>query len=180
MISAFLAVIENESQRNELAVFYEANKSKLYKIAFQHLHNREESEEVVQEAFSDIADKPEIFFSKNENERLVYTAVIVKNLSINHFNYSRKHIAEELTDDVVDEKISVMEQALGECSKEDLMNYIKSLSEPLRQALLLRIHYQMNTSEIASALDISETAARKRLSDAGKKIKKYLKGNNYV
>ena len=57
MISVALAIIENENQRNELAAFYEKNKSRFYAIAFGHLHKKEESEDAVQEAFSEIADK---------------------------------------------------------------------------------------------------------------------------
>ena len=180
MISSALAVIENEQQRNELAEFYEKNKSRFYTIALGHLHNQEAAEDAVQETFSIIADKPEIFFTKNENDRLMYTAVIVRNISIDYYKDNQKRMTEELTDDIIDEKVEVMKQALGECSKDELMNYIKSLSEPLRQAIFLRVHYQMNTSQIAEALNISETAARKRISDAGKKIKKHLEEKNNV
>lgn len=174
MIAAALAVLEDEGQREELSEFYEKHKRRFYAIAFEHLHNQEEAEDAVQEAFSDIADKPEIFFTKSENDRLMYTAVIVRNISVDYYKYDQKHKTEELTDDIVDEKVAVMEQAIGECSKDELMNFIESISEPLRQALLLRIHYRMNTSQIASTLNISETAVRKRISDAGKKIKKFM------
>lgn len=180
MISAALAVLEDEGQREELSEFYEKYKSRFYAIAFEHVHNQEEAEDAVQDAFSAIADKPEIFFTKNENDRLMYTAVIVRNISVDYYKYDQKHITEELTDDIVDKKVAVMEQTIGECTKDELMEYIESLSEPLRQALLLRIHYQMNTSQIASTLNISETAARKRISDAGKKIKKFMEEQNNV
>ena len=69
MISAALAVLEDEGQREELSEFYEKFKSRFYAIAFEHLHNREEAEDAVQDAFSAITDKPEIFFTKNENDR---------------------------------------------------------------------------------------------------------------
>ena len=180
MIFTALAVLETDEQRNELAEFYEKNKNRFFAIAYKHLHKKQDAEYAVQEAFSVIANKPEIFFTKNEKDRLLYTSVIVRNISVKYYNYSQKHKTEELTDNMVDEKVMVMEQALGKCSKDELMNYIKSLSEPLRQALLLRIHFQMNTSQIASTLNISETAARKRLSNAGKKIKQYMEEKNYV
>lgn len=178
MISESLAILETEEQRNELAEFYEKYKSRFYAIAFEHLHKREEAEDAVQDAFSSIADKPEIFFTKNENDRLMYTAVIVRNISVDYYKDNQKRKSEELDEDIVDKKVEIMEQALGECSKDELMNYIESLSEPLRQALLLRIHYQMNTSQIASTLNISKTAVRKRLSDAGKKIKNFMEEMN--
>lgn len=62
MISEALAVLETEEQRNELADFYEKNKSRFYTIAFDHLHNQEEAEDAIQEAFLEIANKPDTFF----------------------------------------------------------------------------------------------------------------------
>ena len=180
MISAALAVLENEEQRNELSEFFEKYKNKLYEIALKQVHNREYAADALQDTFAVIAGKPEIFFTKSEEERFLFTAVIIKNISIDYFKNNHKYDAEELTEDISDKNVSVMEQAIGECSKEELMNFIKTLSEPLRQALFFRVHYNMNTSQIASVLNISETAARKRLSDAGKKIKIFLEGKNNV
>lgn len=64
MISAALAMLEIEGQRNELAAFYTANKNRLYYIALSKLHNSIEAEDAVQEAFSRIAAKPKHFFTR--------------------------------------------------------------------------------------------------------------------
>lgn len=180
MISSALAVIENEEQRNELAKFYEKNKTRFFAIAYEHLHNKEDAEDVIQETFLRIADKPDIFFSKSQNDKVLYTTVIVRNISVNIYHKKQKHECEDLTDDIVDESISVIERAVGERSKEELMTFIYSLSEALRHALFLKIHYQMTTSEISKALGISETAARKRISDAEKRIRRYMEDKDNV
>ena len=60
MISTALAVLKTDEQRNELSEFYEQNKSKLYSIAFERLLNRQDA---VQQAFLEIANKPDKFFS---------------------------------------------------------------------------------------------------------------------
>lgn len=180
MISAALAVLENEEQRNELAEFYAKNKNRFYAIAYEHLHNKEDTEDVIQETFLKIASRPEIFFLKSQKDRLLYTAVIVRNVAVDFYHKRQKHRCEDLTDDIVDDDISVMERAIGERSKEELMTFICSISEALRQALLLKIHYQMTTAEIATALSISETAARKRISDAEKKIRQYMEDKENV
>lgn len=67
MISAALAVIENEQQRNELSALYEKNKDRFLNIVLDLLHNKEEAEDAVQETFLRIADKPDNFFSIEEN-----------------------------------------------------------------------------------------------------------------
>ncbi len=67
MISAALAILESEEQRNELSEFYEENKSRLYSIALERLHNRQDAEDAIQETFLGIAEKPDKFFSLTKN-----------------------------------------------------------------------------------------------------------------
>ncbi len=176
MIAGALATIEDESQRNELSEFYEENKSSFYAIAFSKLHNKPDAEDAVQEAFLRLVEKPDIFFSKSRNDRILYTSVIVRNVSVDIYLKKHKHECESLTDDIEDDSLPLLERTIGELSRDELMGFIASLSEALRQALFLKIHYRMTTCEIASALGISETAARKRLSDAEKKIRLFLEG----
>ncbi len=177
MFADAIAIIEDESQRNELSEFYEENKNRFYAIAFSNVHNKTDAEDAVQEAFLRIVKKPELFFTKSWNDRILYTSVIVRNVSADIYLKNYKYKCDNLTDDIEDDCLPLLERTVGELSRDELMRFIASLSEALRQALLLKIHYQMTTSEIASALGISETAARKRISDAGKKIRRFMEAN---
>ena len=62
MLSAALAILKTDEERNKLSEFYEENKDRFYAIAFSKLHNRENAEDAVQDAFLIIADKPDTFF----------------------------------------------------------------------------------------------------------------------
>lgn len=180
MISAALAILKTDEQRNELSAFYEKNKKRFYAIAFSKLHNREAAEDAVQEAFLRIADKPEKFFEIPHNKRVAFADVIIRNISIDMF---KKQIHEntvsidlfgkELTDYLSVEEIVVENEFY-----EELVKFIQSLPESQKSALVLRIMYKKSTAEIAETLHISETAARKRLSDAGKLIKDFLRSRN--
>ncbi len=176
MFADALAIIEDESQRNELSEFYEENMGRFYAIAFSKLHNKADAEDAVQEAFLRIVKKPDLFFAQSRNDRILYTSVIVRNVSVDIYLKKHKHNCESLTDDIEDDSLPLLERAIGEISRDELMGFIESLSEALRQALFLKIHYRMTTCDIALALGISETAARKRLSDAEKKIRQFLEG----
>ena len=66
MISAALAVLESEEQRNELSEIYEQNISNFYNIAFQHLHNKHDAEDAIQDAFLSVAGNPDTFPQKTE------------------------------------------------------------------------------------------------------------------
>lgn len=62
MISASLAILETDEQRNKLAEFYRKYKNRLYAIAYSKLNNKQDAEAAVMELFSRIADKPKKFF----------------------------------------------------------------------------------------------------------------------
>ena len=65
-----VSTIENEEQRSELSVFYQKYYKHLYSIALSKLHNEFDAEDAVQNAFSQIADKPEKFFEISPNKRV--------------------------------------------------------------------------------------------------------------
>ncbi|MCM1167474.1 MAG: RNA polymerase sigma factor [Lachnospiraceae bacterium] len=176
MISAALANLETEEQRNTLNRFYLDHRQMLYNIAMSKLHNYEDAEDALQETFLKISDKPDLFFKSTPKERVFIVSAMVGNISINMWKKKHKVNFEELTDDIPDSGLPITEQTVGEVSRDELMKFIANLSEALREALYLKIHYGLSTSEIAEALDISNAAARKRISNAEKAVKKYLDG----
>ena len=109
MISAALAVLESEEQRNELSEIYEQNVSNFYNIAFQHLHNKHDAEDTIQEAFLAIAKNPGPFFDVAVNKRISYINVIIRNTA--YKMRDKKHKVSEneivLDDTIIDEQISV-------------------------------------------------------------------------
>ena len=180
MIDVILSTIENEEQRNELAEFYSKHKNMLYAIAMSKLHNEADAEDAVQEVFSRIADKPEKFFEIPPHKRGTYADVIVRNISVDMYKKQKRdntvgvdRIGKELSKYLSVEDIMIERELYDE-----LVEFISKLSEARKSALILRIMYKKSTAEIAEILNISETAARKRLSDAGKQIKDYLRSRN--
>lgn len=175
MVDAIFAVIEDKTQRDGLAEFYKENKRRFFAVAFSKLHNRTDAEDAVQEAFLRIADKPEKFFEIPPHKRVAFTDVIIRNISCDIFKKRlRKPISalketEEACDDIDFDDILVDKENF-----DALVEFIRTLPEGQKSALMLRITLRLSTADIAGTLDISETAARKRLSDAGKAIKKFL------
>lgn len=177
MISAALGILETDEQRSRLAGFYEKNKTRLYSIAFSKLHNSETAEDAVQEAFLRIADKPERFFGLNETEQLYFAGIVVRNIAVDWFRRDC-HIGECDLETEELEKLPLEDEVFGKIAFEDMVEFIRRLPEKKKNALILRVRYGMSTSEIAQTLGISEPAARKRLSEAGKKIRKYVERYN--
>lgn len=173
-ISGALSAINDAGQRDELNSIYIANEKRFYNIAFSKLGSRIDAEDAVQEAFLRIADKPENLFAVAENKRVAYIDVIIRNVAFEMYKKRKNSAVSELTEDIIDENPNAEELALSNASKSELVDFIMTMPEAKRQAMLLKINHQMTNAQIAHALGISETAARKRISDAGIMIKNYL------
>ena len=178
MISAALAIIENDSQRNELSEIYERNIKMFYSIAFSKLHNKQDAEDAIQESFLAIAKNPALLFNIPTNKRVTYINVIIRNTAYKMWNKRHKVYEHEtdLDDTVVDERISIEEMILGDYSCEQILKFIDTLPETTKSAMYLKMHLGLKNSDIANALGISEEAAKKRVARAITQIKQYMEG----
>ncbi len=176
MIFAALAVLESEEQRNELSEIYERNITTFYNIAFQNLHNKQDSEDAIQEAFLAIARNPSALFGIPNEKRLPYINAIIRNISRKIWN--RKHTTEEreveLDENLIEDSVSLDEQIESKYSCEEIYSFIDTFPEVTKTALYFRIHLDMKYSDIAIGLGISEEAAKKRVERAIAKIKQFM------
>ena len=178
MISAALAIIENESQRNELSEIYERNIKMFYSIAFSKLHNKQDAEDAIQESFLAIAKNPALLFNIPCDKRVSYINVIVRNTAYKMWNKRNKVYDHEtdLDDTVVDERISIEEAMLSDYSCQQILGFIDTLPETTKAVVYLKTHLGLKNSDIANALGISEEAAKKRIARAINQIKQYMEG----
>ncbi|MBO5377176.1 MAG: RNA polymerase sigma factor [Ruminiclostridium sp.] len=176
MISAALAVLGSEAERNELSHIYEQNIRLFYAVAFSKLHNQHDAEDAIQEAFLSVANNPSLLFRVPAEKRVAYINIIVRNKAYTIWN--KKHKTEEnhteLYDTVFDEDISTEEKVISDFSCRQILKFIDTLSEANRSALYLKIHFGFGNDEIADALGISEEAAKKRISRAASRIRQYM------
>ena len=176
MISAALAVLETDEQRNELNEFYKENLGKLYSIAISKLRNQQSAEDAIQEAFLRICKYPKKFFEIEVHKRLPYAVIIIRNVVSNMLRDNSKHEYDELSEDIIGNVRSVEDIALGKVFSEELEKFIRTMPEVLRETITLKLTYNLTTRQIADVLGISEWAARKRLSNAYKRINEFIDG----
>ncbi|MCI7691539.1 MAG: RNA polymerase sigma factor [Oscillospiraceae bacterium] len=180
MISAALAVLETDEQRNELSEFYEENKSRLYSIAFERLHNRQDAEDAIQETFLGIAAKPDKFFSLSRTEQSFYVSAIVRNVSVDMFNRKNKHQTDNISEDIIyQSEPELLENSLLEkISHDELLGFINNLPVLQRNVLMLTCLSELSISETADVLKISKNAVNQRLYLARKSIRAFIEGKN--
>ncbi len=177
MISAALAIIENEFQRNELSEIYERNIKKFYSIAFSKLHNKQDAEDAIQESFLAIAKNPAPLFNIPTNKRVSYINVVIRNTSYKIWNKKHKIYENETElDEALNEQMSVEDIVISECMCEQILKFIDTLPETTKSAMYLKMHLGLKNSDIAGVLGISEEATKKRIARAINQIKQYMEG----
>lgn len=174
MISVALAVLKTDEQRNELSEFYEQNKTKLYSIAFERLHNRQDAEDAVQQAFLEIAAKPDIFFEIPAPDRLAYAGIIARNIAIDMFNFKNKITLEPLSEEMEFDAISLENSLFDKISRDEVVLFINQLPNNQRNVLMLRCFFGLSIDETSQRLNISLTLANKHLTLARRKIRSFL------
>ena len=184
MIAAALAVLENEGQREELSEFYKKYESRFLNIALHIVHNKEGAEDAVQEAFLSIADKPDLFFSLNETERIHYLCGVIKNVSVDFYNKAQRLRTEELSEDLVyrNDDNPIENSLFDSISRDEIIDFIGTLPETQRAVLVLSYSSRLKSDEIAAALNSPVTVVYKRLYSARRAVRVFLEGrrNNNV
>ena len=178
MISAALGMLENEEQQNELAEFYKKNKNRIYTVAYSRLHNREASEDAIQETFLNIVKYPKGFFGTEEHKKISYVLTVLGNAVSRSLKDRLQNSFDELDEETEGKDLSVEDAVIGDIAANELKAFISQLSEERRSVIELKAIHGLANSQIAGILGISEDAVRKRISNTYKQIRAFINSKN--
>lgn len=180
MISAALVILKTDEERNILSVFYNNYKDRLLAIAFSKLHSKSLAEDAVEEAFMQIATKPEKFFSLTDEEKIRYFDVVVKNLSIHMFNKINKQNYENIDEHESElfSTITLEDNIFDGISHGEIINFINNLPQLQRSVLILTRLNGLSIDDTAQALNVSKDVVNQRLYLARKSIKEFISERN--
>ena len=173
MLAFYQSLVDDEKEKSIIEELYKSNKRRMYSIAFSCLHNHQDAEDAVHEAFLIAVEKSKKIFSIPSNKRAPYLNVIVRNVC---YSIMRKKRPLELSDeaDVTAEKYFPEEEAISDIECERLIGLISSLPEGQRDAMYLKCRFGFTDAEIAVSLSISENSVRNRIYNARKAMKAKL------
>ncbi len=157
-------------------VIYETHMTPVYRYVFVRTQHKEESEDIVQEAFLKAYEAIDRFEATRENF-LPYLFTVARNLLINH---GKKKKSDSLTHEEIDRHeggFNTSKEAESDELTRALANAMDVLTETEREVVELRFFGERTYAEIAATLEKNEDAIRQHVARAMKKMRPLM--SNY-
>lgn len=160
---AYVMMIETLADQSKFEKIYHTYKGLMFHVAYQILHNEEDAEDAVHNAFVKIAEHISKIDLPVCPKTKVYVVTIVENKAIDLYRQNKRRSREIPLDDIVVPYVKNQElQGLAACMEHLPVRY--------RQVILLKYQQGLSNQEIAKHLDISEANAIKLDQRAKKKL----------
>lgn len=171
MLGFYLAILETDEEKSKFEELYIKYKKNMYSVAYSILHNVEDSEDAVHQAFLTIANNFDKVCKIPCQELKAYIVIIIRNVSINMYNQNKRiseHSA-ELDDNTVI-NIDMFEQY----EYKQLVKTISQLPQIYKDVIYLYYLEGFTAKEISKMLNISSDTVWKRAERAKKMLKEKL------
>lgn len=161
----YLQTIETPEEKSKFEQLYLEYKGLMFHVAYNILHNEQDAEDAVHQAFVKIAENIKKIDDPMCPKTHSYVVTIVENKAIDQYRKLQKHKNVELIDDIQGMDVRYD-------GDNDLTKCILKLSARYREMILLRYHHGYSVREIANMMGISLVAAVKLDQRAKRKLKK--------
>ncbi len=157
------------NKKDLLTKLYNLYRRDMYLMAYSILRNRQDAEDVVQDAIIRISKKLDNIKELKCNKTRMYMVIIVRNLSYNVYNKRKGLILlehEKLKTIPNDNELPVDESLIKEALHSEMKDYFKKLRPQYADILILCYYYELKIKDIARILNITENNAGVRLNRA--------------
>lgn len=180
MLSIYLSLVDTPQKKTLVEEIYYKYKSLMYTVSFSYLHNVEDAEDAVHEAFVRIIKNITKIEDADCTKTKAFVVTVVKNISIDILKKKKPIIDMSIDDyDLPIGGPSCEDEAIGNTDVEILKRAMKRLPDSYYEILLLEIYYNCSTENLASLLGINHENAKSRLRRARLKLKNILKEMDY-
>lgn len=161
-----------EGKINAFSYLVDRHKDKAYNLAFRICGNREEAEEIAQDAFIKAYRSLSNFRSKSSFSTWLFRIVYNTSISLVRSRKKRVLAIEEFPADAVDFLgINRNEEEAAEDYRNSLVNFaLQKISEDDRGLITLYYYDDLDTEEISKITGISKSGIKVRLFRARKKM----------
>ena len=168
----YLQMIETERDRDKFEILYREYRNLMYRITFGILHNQEDAEDAVHQAFVSILEHLNKISNPTDSSAKSFCATCARNkaLDIYRKNQHNEYIGFDQL------QISV-ESDFPDGSLEAA---IAALPDLYKDVILLRYDNGFSVQEIAEILNIEPGAVRKRITRAKSKLEEYLIREGFI
>lgn len=150
--------------KTKLEQIYLLYKDDMLQIADNILHNQQDDEDAVHEAFLSIARNIKKFSNPGSPQMRCYVIVTAERKALDIYREHKRHPKEALTED------AESNERPSEPDENFLMDCINRLSDRDREAIILRYYCGYHIKEISQMLGISYAAAAKSVERAKKRL----------
>lgn len=171
MLSVYLALIDEPSDKEKFERLYLTYRQDMYSIAYSILHNSFDAEDAVQQAFLAIANNYKKISSLSGQEIRRCFVIIIRNASINIYNGNKRR-TERTTE--LDDSTPMKSDFFEKFDLDDLKNAILKLPQIYKDVIYLQHIYGFTVKEISKMLGISKETVWKRTERAKKILKSIL------
>ena len=161
----YLQMLETPEEKSKFEQLYLEYKGLMFHVAYEILHNEQDAEDAVHQAFVKIAENIKKIDDPICPKTHSYVVTIVENKAIDQYRKQQKHQTVELNDDIQGTNAHYE-------GDNDLTKCILKLPARYREMILLRYHHGYSVREIAGMMGISLPAAIKLDQRAKQKLKK--------
>ncbi len=161
-----------ESDKKLVTEIYENNKRMLYGTAFSILKNDADAEDAVQTVMLNVIKNLDSFRNCDEKATVSQLYTYVRNASINIYNKNKRKSQYESTIESEDKLAgdNTEDKVLDASLASNIVNAVNSLPEIYRDVIMLVCIHGYSQEKAAEILEISNSALRKRLFTARKKL----------
>lgn len=171
MLGFYLAILETDEEKSKFEELYIKYKKNMYSVAYSILHNVEDSEDAVHQAFLTIANNFDKVCKIPRQEVKAYIVIIIRNVSINMYN-KNKRIAEHSAG--LDDNAVINIDMLEQYEYKQLVKTISQLPQIYKDVIYLYYLEGFTAKEISKMLSISSDTVWKRAERAKKMLKEKL------
>lgn len=164
---AYIQILESEYDKEKFEKIYELYRGLMFYVADKILHNKEDAEDAVHQAFVSIIENIKNISPADSPKTRSFCVIVCERKAIDIYRKKNRNAAVEMKEEITGTEIQMPDGTLASA--------IAALPSDYREIILLRYDNGYSTKEAAKIMGISDASAHKLLWRAKKELEIKLK-----